>query len=130
MHIRGKRQKGNRSRRACIALLEQQGYQVDVVEKTSRFAKVRDLFGLFDLIAARKSDKNILFIQVSTNGNHPHKYLAEFKASFPFVGVRQYVWFDRKGFVMWHYFGLGAWRKEQIGKRKVEKAAGCLERYD
>ena len=91
--------------------------------------------GYFTLIECKefvvfKSDKNILFIQVSTNGNHPHKYLAEFKASFPFVGVRQYVWFDRKGFVMWHYFGLGAWRKEQIGKRKVEKAAGCLERYD
>ena len=127
MNTRGK---GNRSRRACIELLQHQGFEVDVVEKTGKWFKVKDMFSLFDLVAVRKSDGSVLFIQVSTNGHHPHKSLAEFKSHFPHLGIRQYVWHDRKGFVLYHYLGLGAWRKEQIGMKKGDKASSDCNVYD
>lgn len=110
------RSKGNRNRRACITLLEQQGFVVDVVEKTSRFAKIKDLFGLFDIVAI--SSKKVVFIQVTTNSPHSHQPLSDFKALYPFVGVAQYVWYDYKGFKVFTYSKDGLWDYEKIAKKK------------
>jgi hypothetical protein len=95
------RVKGNRNRRACINELEKAGWLVDVVEKTGRFVKVKDLYGLFDLIAIDKNSTAL--IQVSSNTPHAHKYLSEFKLKFPHIIVRQYTWVDRVGWKIFEY---------------------------
>ena len=104
------RQKGNRNRRACITLLEKAGWLVDVVEKTGRFVKVKDLFSLFDLIGLKAPGK-VLLVQVASNEPHSHSKLQAFKMCYPGIDVRQYVWHDRKGWVRYFY--------ETNGKRVV-----------
>lgn len=97
-----RRAKGNRHRRKCIERLEKLGYQVDVVEKTGRFCKQKDMFGLFDLIAIKPL--NTMFIQVaSQSSQHPHGPLIEFADKYKNITVRQYVWVDRKGFKIFNY---------------------------
>lgn len=70
--------KGNRIRLLAIKNLEKQGYWVDTVEKANKFARVKDLFGLFDLIAIRRQWNKIelRFVQVKSNQKPP---LAEYK---------------------------------------------------
>lgn len=59
------RQKGYRSVATCRKILEKDGFIVANLEKTGKFAKEKDLFGLWDILAIR--DKYHLFIQVKTN---------------------------------------------------------------
>lgn len=113
--MRTGRQKGNRQRRRCITLLEKEGWLVDVVEKTGRFVKVKDLYGLFDLIGLRAISSQIILVQVTSTEPHNHTKLADFKQRFPYVGVCQYVWKDRKGFDVYFYEESGEWRKVYYG---------------
>lgn len=99
-----KRRKGNRSRLYAIRELEKEGWLVDVVEKTSKWAKIKDCFGLFDIIAIHQ-EKGIMLIQISTNNNHPHKAFQEFanKYSLQKITFTQWTWKDRKGFTKKEY---------------------------
>ena len=45
MRLKNPRAKGNRIRLLVIRKLESDGWLVDIVEKTGRFVKVKDLFG-------------------------------------------------------------------------------------
>lgn len=99
-----KRRKGNRSRLYAIKELEEQGYIVDVVEKTSKWAKIKDCFGLFDL-ACFHPTKGVMFLQITTNTNHPHKEFQEFaqKYHYPEINYAQWTWKNRKGFKKYEY---------------------------
>lgn len=105
------RAKGNRSRRNAIKLLESEGFEVDVVEKTSRFAKQKDMFGIFDLVAISRD--RTLFVQISTNTPHPHYNFVDFAVKYPQIEVQQWVWKDRKGFEVFSY-GEGEYKKEML----------------
>ena len=99
--------KGWRSRRLCISLLREEGWRVDVVEKTGKFIKVKDMFSLFDIVAIKDE---VMFVQVTTNKPHTHTDFAKFKKNYPFIMIRQYVHIDRKGFKIYEYKEDGTWK--------------------
>mgnify|MGYP001562519195 CR=1 FL=1 len=107
------RVKGNRIRRKCIEYLEKTGWLVDVVEKTGKFVKVKDLFGLFDLIAIKEGA--VIFIQVTSNTPHNHHKLKEFRKKHS-IFIEQFVWKDRKGFDIYLYYSNKKWERFKIGK--------------
>jgi hypothetical protein len=97
------RAKGNKARRRAIEMLEQDGFQVAIVERTGKFIKDKDMFGLFDLVAIQEYNLP-LFIQVTCNKPHTHKKYFEFDKKYgKQVQVLQLVWMDRKGFVNYIY---------------------------
>ena len=99
------RVKGWRHRREATKYYEDRGYAVAVVERTGRFIKEKDAFGLFDLLAVSK-DKVIL-IQVTSNRPHPHYKLQEFanKYASEHLIIMQLVWIDGDGFKEYYYNG-------------------------
>ena len=98
------RAKGNRARLTVKRYLESQGYLVSVVELTGRWIPVKDLYGLFDLMAVRCGD--VHFIQVTSNQPHSHsafeRFVEKYGGPSNFV-VRQYVVCDRAPAKVWTY---------------------------
>jgi hypothetical protein len=101
------RSKGNRARLKAIKELEQNGYTVAVVERTGRWIKEKDAFGLFDLLCVRSTNP-VLFVQVACNKPHNHMRFRKFKLDYdgPLVShfmCEQWVWVDRKGWKKYRY---------------------------
>jgi len=98
------RRKGNRSRLKAIKELQEAGWIVDVVEKTNRYAKEKDCFGLFDLLALRGGQ--VMLLQISTNRHHTHFQFEEFAKKYAFnnIMIEQWVSIDR-----------GGWKKHSYG---------------
>ena len=94
------RAKGNRNQLKAIRFMEEKGFLVDKVEKTGKFAKVKDLFGLFDFVAIEKG--KVCFVQVTTNTPHTHKKYQSFADQYELTTL-QFVWFDRKGWKIFSY---------------------------
>lgn len=90
------RAKGNRNQQKVIKWLEKDGWEVAIVERTSRFLKEKDAFGVADLCCLKKG--HVLFVQVTTNRPHPHKKYREFIRRFgsEFVSMWQVIVIDRK----------------------------------
>lgn len=88
-------------------MLKEVGYLVDTVEKTSKFAKVKDLFGLFDVISL-KFDHMIL-IQVTTSKPHPHNKYLKFVKEYgnEYLWIEQWVWIKYYGFNIYKYYPSG-----------------------
>jgi hypothetical protein len=97
------RAKGNRIVRKVKDIFTNNGYLVDVVEKTGKFIKQKDLFGLYDIICI--SPHKFYLIQVTTNRPHPHKPYIQFQKKYNKTGLKteQWVWYDRKGFKVFTY---------------------------
>jgi hypothetical protein len=97
------RQKGSRIRKAAMDLLQIAGFQVAVVERTGRFIKEKDMFGLFDIAGIKRGC--MVLVQVTTNRFHKHKPYEEFSLAFPNGGIEywQMVWKDRKGWYFYQY---------------------------
>jgi hypothetical protein len=97
------RRKGNRSRNLAKKELEKQGWLVDVVEKTSKWAKEKDLFSLFDLIALKP--RKIMLIQINTNTPKTHKPFQEFanKYASEEILIQQMTHKDYKGWKIKNY---------------------------
>jgi ribosomal protein S8 len=95
------RVKGNKARREVMEIMKKNGYIVDVVEKTGRFVKIKDMFNMFDLVSVKHDD--VAFIQVASNRPHSHYLYHIFKKQYPIVTVIQYVKYDRKGFTKFIY---------------------------
>lgn len=87
--------KGWRNRRKAITELEASGWLVDTVEKTHRFAKQKDCFGLFDILALDNQGKTLL-LQVTTNVPHSHWKYEEFAVKYPQVLTEQWVYMDKR----------------------------------
>jgi len=97
--------KGYATVRKGRVILESKGYIVANLEKTGKFVKEKDLFGLWDCLAIRQ--KELLFIQYKTNLSPGKKKISKWLNPFIEFGklhgselVRFEVWisFDRVGF--------------------------------
>jgi len=97
------RRKGNRNQLKAIKSLEEEGYEVAKVEQKGKFVPIKDMFGLFDLVAINPS--NIMFVQVTSNRPHTHKEYLEFSKKYtnPDPLIIQMVWVDRKGWKVFDY---------------------------
>ena len=95
--------KGNRTQRKAIELLEQAGWEVGKCELGGKFAKERDLFGLFDLVALKK-DELPRFIQVKTNKPMTQKPLKDFSKKYDNIICVCLTWYDRDGWREQIYF--------------------------
>lgn len=80
------RQKGNRTIAKGKEILFAEGYIGSNLEKTGRFVKEKDLFGLWDWLFIKK--RNFLFIQFKTN--------KEFGIRKPRKWVLPYLEFGKK----------------------------------
>lgn len=111
-----KNSKGLRIRLKCIKQLKDIGYLVDTVEKTSRFALMKDLWGLIDLACIKPG--NVLFVQVTCNKNHPHKKYQDFanKYGTSDIWIEQWVHIDYVGFEIWSYYPNNTKQKRRCSK--------------
>ena len=87
----------------CRKQMQLAGYLVDTVEKTGRFHKQKDLFGLFDIFCIRKGVA--VLIQVTSNKPHKHNDYQEFSKKYHNNGIEfwQWAWIDNKGWKRWQY---------------------------
>jgi len=110
------RVKGNRVLNLAVKKLEQNFWTVSKCERTGRFIKEKDLFGLFDLVAV--NGRFVVFVQVTCNRPHSHKGFVKFSADFPlWAGMfQQWVHHDRKGWVVYSYY-KGKKTKEDFRKK-------------
>ncbi len=94
---------GWRNMDKCRKRMQFAGYLVDTVEKTGRFCKQKDLFGLFDLFCIKKG--SAVLIQITTNKNHGHKPYLQFSKDYHNNGIefQQWVWYNRRGWRMFNY---------------------------
>jgi len=94
---------GNRTVKKLVDLLEGEGWLVSRVERTGRFIKEKDAFGLFDLLCINKDE--LLLIQSTTTKPHTHKVYVEFSTKYPVPSVKyeQWVWCKRKGWRRYVY---------------------------
>lgn len=105
--------KGNKTQARAIKFLESDGWLVDKVEKTGRFTKQKDLFGLFDLVAVRPD--GVLFVQVKTNQPAAQIPIGEF-CIFNNQKAVCMTWYDRRGWVFHHYYPDGSIVREDLRK--------------
>lgn len=91
--------KGNRIRLKGINELKDKGYLVDVVEKTGRFIKQKDLFGLFDVIYISPVGF-IGFVQFRANRKPNLKPYKGFRNKYnvPWIKIEVWIWKDYFGF--------------------------------
>lgn len=91
---------GNNSRKRCVDQLLAEGWHAEVVERTGRFIKYKDLFSEigagFDVIAIKPG--TTLLVQVTTNYYHPEKPYKEFAKKYPQFVVMMMKWMKNKGF--------------------------------
>lgn len=80
--------------------MEDKGFLVDKVEKTGRRIKVKDLFGLFDIMCIKL--RTVFFVQITTNVPHTHYKYQEFADKYDLL-VLQFVHYDRKGWKIFSY---------------------------
>lgn len=95
------RAKGNRARRRVIDLFEAAGWSVAIVERTGKFIKVKDAFGLFDLCAWRGD--LVMFIQVTCGKPHSHKLYEKFTETHGGAEVLQMVYMGNNKWKNWIY---------------------------
>jgi hypothetical protein len=109
------RQKGYRNQSKCIKHFQQQGYEVAITERNSKFSKERDAYGLFDINCM--NDKESVWVQVTSNKPHVHKGYIDFSIKHPINNVKfqQWVHHDHKGWVVYTYTN-GVKVKEDLRK--------------
>jgi len=109
------RNKGNRVQRDCIARLQLSGFLVSKVEKGGKFAKEKDMFGLYDLVAIKKG--MCLFVQVTCNRPHTHQDYQQFSKDYSNNGIEfwQMIKYDNKG---WRNFQYRFGGKIEYDERK------------
>ena len=91
------RAKGNRTRNKCVRSYAGKDWDVEIVEKTGRFVKIKDLYGLFDLIAIKGTQ--VLFIQVKTNKPATQQPYIDWAEAHCNESIRCicWTWYDHKG---------------------------------
>ena len=107
-----KKQKGHKAENDLAKAFRNQGYAVQVAQRTSVFtgkfyvSRDNDFFNLFDLLAIDKS--KILLVQVKTNVNHIYgvnKKISDFANKYNNINVKYIsaLKVPRKGWVFWFY---------------------------
>jgi len=90
------RAKGRRNELRCVLELQKRGYEVYLIPTQRRFDKVVDIFGLWDMVARRKSDGRLLFVQSKTNRKPPASYVRQLEECLLQADKELWVWTDRK----------------------------------
>jgi hypothetical protein len=106
------RRKGNRTRHDCIEILTKDGWAVSIVERAGEFIKDKDLFGVGDVLALKKTinketgrfDTLVKVIQCVSNRPHTHKMYDAFANRFPGILLEQWVRIDRRGWKIYRYW--------------------------
>jgi len=108
------RAKGWRTKQKFIKYITELGWIADTVEKTGRFVKQKDMFGLFDVVAVKNS---VMFVQITTNSPHIHKTFIQWSKDYNIKGLSiiQAVWYDRKD---WKFFKYSNGKKTIIDLRR------------
>lgn len=91
--------KGRRVANKLKQLLRKAGFEVAKTEYRVRYQKI-DLFSLFDFLIVKPY--YVAFVQSTTNQPHKHQPYLQFSSTYHF-DVYQFVWYDRKGWVI-HYY--------------------------
>lgn len=86
------RAKGNIARRQIMAHYVDQGYDVAIVERTGKFIKEKDAFGIFDICAWKGED--VAFVQVTCNRPHKHEHYEIFSQTHTTAKILQFVKHD------------------------------------
>ena len=97
--LKNKKAKGNRSIKKCLLKLIEDGWNPVNVEKTGRFLKIKDLYGLWDVMALKRDFNRIKLIQVKTNKKpikSEMKKFYEFQKIYPVCECEIWVYKDRK----------------------------------
>lgn len=110
------RLKGARTVRLARDWLYTLGYLTETVEKTGRYVKQKDLFGLYDLIGLH-SKQGVLFIQVKTNQPANLSMLKEFSKEWNISGMCMTL-YDRQGWVIHWINKTGELIREDLRKKK------------
>lgn len=126
--------KGTKYRKKAIDYLRNNGYVVDVVERTSRWIKYKDLFsgiclkcwgdqpecceqprklGGFDIVALKEDE--IILIQVKTSRKPTLKDYKKFakKYASETLKVQAYTWIKYKGFTVTDFKPDGTTEEEE-----------------
>lgn len=108
------RRKGARTKRKCKEFFEDRGWQVGDVEKSSKYAKQRDLFDLFDLVAIKGA--TVKFIQVKTNRPAKQKPYREWAKEHCCDSIECVVatWYDYKDWRLQNYLRDGTIEEEDL----------------
>jgi len=95
--------KGGRVRLIAKKELESDDWLVNITERTGKFIKEKDLFGVADLCAIKKNQ--IKLVQVTCNRPHTHWKMARFSEQYcgNNVQLEQWVWINRQGWVKYAY---------------------------
>lgn len=109
------RQKGRRAVNKAIDYLETEEWLVADVEKTGKFVKIKDMYGLFDL-ACIKEDGGVMYVQVTSSRPHTHKRYIEFSKKYRKTHITfvQMVWINYKGFIV-HTYDNGTKTRRKLG---------------
>lgn len=99
------RRKGNRTVRRCLVWLHSHGWLVGLVERTGRFIKDKDLFGLFDAVCVDVGG-HCLFVQFKTNVPAHLGNLLTFSETYD-QDVLCMTLYDRLGLVLHRFPGRG-----------------------
>ena len=91
MRLKHPRAKGNRVRLKLIRELENQGFECEPVEKTARWAKNKDFFKLWDVVAIH-IDGRQKFLQSKTNVKPNLKPYKEFREKYKKLNVSMEIW--------------------------------------
>lgn len=118
-----KTNKGNRVKLLGIKEFEKSGYLVSSSEKSGRYQKQKDLFGLFDFVAIREDE--VCFVQITCNKPHSHKLYLEFSLKYQLTDAHfiQGVWHDRDGWVWFNYVN-GTKYIEDLRSSSLKKLGG------
>lgn len=109
------RAKGARTKRKCKEFYEDRGWQVGDVEKSQKYAKTRDLFDLFDLVAIKGA--RVKFIQVKTNQPATQKDYREWAKEHCCDGRIECTvatWYDYKDWRLQNYLEDGTIDEEDL----------------
>lgn len=104
MKLKHPKRKGNLIRSKGIKELEADGWQVGIVERTGRFIKEKDLFGLWDVIALKVTSVSFIefpiikFIQFKS-AKPNIKSFQQFANTYRDLGEFEiWIWHNREGF--------------------------------
>jgi len=106
--------KGRRIANKLQTLLREAGFEVAKTEYRLKYHKI-DLFSLFDFLIIKPH--YVAFIQVTTNQPHNHQPFLQFTSTYKFE-VYQFVWYDRKGWVVYNYVN-GKYYKLDMRKKML-----------
>lgn len=105
------RQKGNRNIRKVIERYKEElsrDWKIDRVERTAKWIKEKDMFGLFDLVAVAPKG-HVHLIQVKTNRPPTQQPFRDFASKYAShkVKVKCFTWYDYKGWRIQTYLKNG-----------------------